>query len=236
MAIDRDRHACYMRLRRQGHPARSAYLWTKGGDERPEIDWDTWDRQYVATASVQYRSFHVSLAVVVDDDFNHLEYGKWSNRWEPGAIKNHGHDVRGEYEWFIPAESFESVRDGFRDLGKHASWCRAREMQREAMKWAAGGDNIQCYYVTATAYADEEREDELGQGSCGGITFDGDDPWDECAPHLTEVAWECIDDAVAQAERATRRTAALREEALAIVREELGWGAHEDGDEGRLAS
>jgi hypothetical protein len=116
-----------------------------------------------------------------EDDYNDYDtLGKFTDRWEPGAInhfaKQYGYDgqSRDTCKWFVPANDYASVR---RDLikmnyGKTQADAAAREYVAQDYKRAATyGDHWSNLIVTVTAYVGSM---EVGSASLGGVESDGD--------------------------------------------------------------
>jgi hypothetical protein len=174
----------YHEFRRKGVTASLALQWAKTVEppiyfngEKTKIDVDGF-------------SVEIESSPDVDGDTSYL--GEFTDTWSEEAIER-SNVRRGEYKYFLPAESQDSLKDQFSRLGhsKDDSTRLAQEaVQRALNRMEDCGNGWSFIGIIARASWDGV---ELGSASLWGIESDSG------AEYLSETAWELAQEAVSEA-------------------------------------
>jgi hypothetical protein len=175
----------YQTLRRQGFGARHALSCLRGRialDLKCAATGFAWaeNRHGFLHARWQQEGFDLTAAVVNDEDGWWASgvscIGRFSRRWEPGAVR-HRHGDRNACEWFLPANRSDPRHEYRRACAYGRDW----------------------WYVGVKVKASRAGV-TLGSGLSMGIEFDP-----QCDRlHLTEIAFDLASDAVAEAQEKLR--------------------------------
>ena len=131
------------------------------------------------------------------------DLGKYTDKWQPGAIDRLGHDWEQdgdgswceprnrsrEHRWFMPEQSPANIAEALpyyrKTLGKHAAWLHANALPAYQYERAEALNNQHWGYfgIVAELYVNGEEE---ASNSCWGFESDGDernwsgrDNWDQ---------------------------------------------------------
>lgn len=175
----------YRRLRR-GYtlPARWAWDWCRRKERlkarKAELGFAWQTEPGASRRAVWYQEgFELIASIVADPDGGSLHgidaLGRFSDRWEAGAISHHWGNGRG-FRWFIPAEA----------KTRHAAYRRACDFGEG---WCHVAVEVQA----------RRHGVVLAETSLGGIESDTEEDY------FTEMVLELADEAIAQARSTLRR-------------------------------
>jgi hypothetical protein len=198
----------YHKIRRE-HPSVSvsgAYQWMKDEQKQLQpIEWKEPKNQGsyhtpIRFADFDHDGFHVHVNIIYDYDHDWCFCrGKFTDTWEPGAVKNPGwyRNQREVCQWFIPDTTEEEHRKRYQELGYSAEDAKnlARSHVLEDCKIAADPDaaGYVALGITATARL---KGVELGSDGLWGIEIESLDD-----PYILQTAWEIIGEAISIARK-----------------------------------
>lgn len=134
--------------------------------EKREIQKKRFQEKYPRPACPSWITF--THTVEPDDYYDISWVGKFTSRWEPGAIF-HSNDPR-EYKWFVPENSFESAYRWYQKNGysKQVAYELSQAQVRQDYELAK---NYESVVICVTMYMHGEKVDT----TCTGDVLLGDD-------------------------------------------------------------